>query len=218
MLSFLRCRARHACRVSSKVLAKATKTACGRPDLHAIADKGYFSSAEILASHQAGIVATVPKPDTSGNRSKGRFVKADFAHDAERDICTCPAGEELTYRYTREEDGLQMRRYWTGNCGESPIRSRCTTGKERRIARWEHEHLVEAMRDRLSGPDDPMTLRRCTVEHPFGTIKCWMGATHFLTRGVKNVRAKMALNVLVYNIKRMVGLIGIRGLMAAIPG
>lgn len=199
-------------------MAKAAKSALGRPDLHAIADKGYFSSAEILASHQAGIIATVPKPDTSGNRSKGRFVKADFAYDAKRDIYICPAGEELTYRYTREEDGLQMRRYWTGNCGECPIRSRCTTGKERRIARWEHEHLVEAMGDRLGGSDDPMTLRRCTVEHPFGTIKCWMGATHFLMRRLKSVRTEMALNVLAYNIKRMVALVGIRGLMAAIPG
>ncbi len=91
--------------------AKAAKNALGRPNLHATADKGYFSSAEILASHRAGIIATVPKPDTSGNCSKGRFVKADFAYDAERDIYICPAGEELTYRYTREEDGLQMRRY-----------------------------------------------------------------------------------------------------------
>ncbi len=111
-----------------------------------------------------------------------------------------------------------MRRYWTGNCGDCPVRGRCTTGKERRIRRWEHEHLVEEMRDRLGGSDDLMTLRRCTVEHPFGTIKAWMGATHFLTRGIKNVRAEMALNVLAYNIKRMVALVGNRGLMAAIPG
>mgnify|MGYP000052948374 FL=1 len=198
-------------------MAKAAKEALDRDGLHAIADKGYFSSAEILATHKADITATVPRPETSGNRSKGRFVKADFSYDADRDVYVCPAGEDLTYRYTREEDGLQMRRYWTGNCGDCPVRNRCTTGKERPIRRWEHEHLVEDMRDRLDGLGDLMTLRRCTVEHPFGTIKGWMGATHFLTRGMKNVRAEMALNVLAYNIKRMVSLIGIRRLMAAIP-
>ena len=199
-------------------MAKAAKEALGRDDLHAIADKGYFSSAEILVADQAGITTTVPRPETSGNRSKGRLVKADFKYDADRDVYVCLAGEDLTYRYTREEDGLQMRRYWTGNCGDSPVRSRCTTGKERRIRRWEHERLVEDMQTRLTGNEDPMTLRRCTVEHPFGTIKAWMGATHFLTREMKNVRAEMALNVFAYNIKRMGSLIGIRRLMAAIPG
>ncbi|MGB3554537.1 MAG: IS1182 family transposase [Jannaschia sp.] len=199
-------------------MARAAKTALKREDLHAIADKGYFSSAEILACDQAGVTATVPRPETSGNRSKGMFVKADFAYDPDRDIYRCPVGEELTYRYTREEDGLQIRRYWTGACRDCPVRQRCTTGKERRITRWEHEHLVDAMRDRLRGTDDPMTLRRCTVEHPFGTIKAWMGTTHFLTRRLKNVRTEMALNVLAYNIKRMISIIGIRGLLTAIPG
>lgn len=199
-------------------MAAAAKAALGREALHAIADKGYFSSADILACHDAGITTTVPRPETSGNRSKGMFVKADFAYDAGRDIYRCPAGAELTYRYTREEDGLQLRRYWTGECRDCPVRSRCTTGKERRITRWDHEHLVDAMRDRLSGADDPMTLRRCTVEHPFGTLKAWMGTTPFLTRRLKNVRTEMALNILAYNIKRVIALIGIRGLMAAIPG
>lgn len=99
-----------------------------------------------------------------------------------------------------------------------PLQPRCTAGKERRITGWEYEHLVDEMRDRLRHDPDPMTLRRCTVEHPFGPIKAGMGATHFLTRRLKNVRTEMALNVLAYNIKRMVALIGIRRLIAAIPG
>ena len=123
----------------------------------------------------------------------------------------------MTYRYTREEDGLQVGRYWTNACQHCPVRHRCTSGKERRITRWEHEHLVDAMRERLSGDADPMTLRRCTVEHPFGTIKAWMGHTHFLTRRLKNVSTEMALNVLAYNIKRLIALIGLRRLMQAIP-
>lgn len=87
-------------------------------------DKGYFGSAEILTAHQAGIPATVPRPETSGNRSKARFVKADFAHDPARGVHVCPAGDDLIYRYTQEEDGLQMRRYRTGNCGDCPVRNR----------------------------------------------------------------------------------------------
>ena len=146
------------------------------------------------------------------------YVKADFKYEPARDVYICPTGEELTYRYMREEDGLQVRRYWTNECQHCPVKSRCTTGKERRITRWDHEHLVDEMRDRLRSADDPMNLRRSTVEHPFGTIKAWMGATHFLMRRLKNVRTEMALNVLAYNIKRMVALVGIKGLMAAIPG
>jgi len=146
------------------------------------------------------------------------YVKADFKYEPARDVYICPTGEELTYRYMREEDGLQVRRYWTNECQHCPVKSRCTTGKERRVTRWEYEHLVDEMRDRLRSADDPMNLRRSTVEHPFGTIKAWMGATHFLMRRLKNVRTEMALNVLAYNIKRMVALVGIKGLMAAIPG
>ena len=199
-------------------MAIAAKDALQCDDLHAIADKGYFSGPEILACHEAGITTTVPRPATSGNAAKGMYVKADFAYDAERDVYVCPAGEELIYRYTREERGLHVRRYWINECQTCPVQRGCTNGTERRITRWEHEDLVDAARERLGRDPDPMTLRRCTVEHPFGTIKAWMGHTHFLTRRLKNVRSEMALNVLAYNIKRMVSLIGIRGLMAAIPG
>ena len=132
------------------------------------------------------------------------FVKSDFHYEPDRDVYRCPAGNELIYRYTREEGGLQVRRYWINDCQHCPLQRRCTSGKERRITRWEHEHLVEEMRERLSRDPDPMTLRRCTVEHPFGTIKAWMGATHFQMRRLKNVRTEMALHVLAYNIERMI--------------
>jgi len=199
-------------------MAVAAKAALGRDELHALADKGYFSGAEIIACDRAGITVTMPRPETSGNRGKGMYVKADFKYDAARDVYVCPTGDALTYRYTREEDGLQVRRYWTNECQHCPVKSRCTTGKERRITRWDYEHLVDEMRDRLRSASDPMTLRRSTVEHPFGTIKAWMGATHFLMRHLANVRTEMALNVLAYNIKRMIALVGVKGLMAAIPG
>ena len=103
-------------------------------------------------------------------------MKVDFKYDPERDAYICPTGDARTYRYTREEDGLLVKRYWTNECGGCgrlrgcPVRSRFTTGTERRVTRWEYEHLVDEMRDRLRSATDPMTLRRSTVEHPFGTI------------------------------------------------
>lgn len=163
-------------------MAKGVKTALGRDEMSAVADKGYFSGREILACHETGITTTLPRPETSGNRSNGMYVKADFAYVADADVYRCLAGETLTYRYTTEEAGPVVRRYWTNVCQACPLRARCTTGKERRITCWEHEHLIEAMHDRMSRDPALMGLRRSTVEHPFGTIKAWMGATHFRMR------------------------------------
>ena len=197
-------------------MAKAAKAALNVDELGVIADRGYFSSTELLACDEAGITPTVPRPETSGNRKKGMFVKADFFYDAATDTYTCPAGKALTYRYTREEKGLMHRRYWQNDCQSCHLKPRCTTGKERRITRWEHEHLIEAIYARMEENPDLMRLRRCTVEHPFGTIKAWMGATHFQMRRLKNVSTEMALQVLAYNIKRVLNMIGAGPLLKAI--
>ena len=197
-------------------MATEAKAALRREKMSAIADKGYFSGREILACREASITTTVPRPETSGNRVKGMYVKADFAYDAAADVYRCPAGNALTYRFTTEEDGLKLRCYWTSDCQTCPIKARCTTGKQRRVKRWEHEHLIDEMRDRMSRDPGVMALRRSTVEHPFGTIKAWMGATHFRMRRLKNVRTEMALNVLAYNIKRMINMIGVGPILRAI--
>ncbi|MEM9477723.1 MAG: IS1182 family transposase [Pseudomonadota bacterium] len=199
------------------LMAKAAKVALGRDAMNVVADKGYFSGREILACDEDGIITTLPRPETSGNRKKGRYVKADFAYDASADVYRCPADETLSYRYTTEESGLAVRRYWTTSCLNCPMKARCTTGRERRISRWEHEQLVDEMQERINDNPNLMSLRRSTVEHPFGTIKAWMGATHFRMRRLKNVRTEMAFHVLAYNIKRMISLVGVRGLLAAIP-
>jgi Transposase DDE domain len=199
-------------------VATQAKAVLKREDLHIIADKGYFSSREILNCYKTGIAATVPRPDSSGSRSEGRYVKANFAHEAEASIYRCPAGRVLTFRYTTEEDGLQLRRSWTTACQGCKIKSRCTTGRERRITRWEHEHLIEEANARRRSSSAPMMVRRSTVEHPFGTLKAWMGPSPFLTRRLRGVRTESALNALAYNIKRMISLITINGLMRAIPG
>ena len=184
--------------------------------LEVVADRGYFSSEEILACDRAGITVTLPKPMTSTAKAQGRFGKQDFRYLADDDIYICPAGERLPYRFTREEHGLAIRRYWTTACATCAIKHLCTPGKERRISRWEHEHVLEAVQRRLDENPQAMRQRRETVEHPFGTIKAWMGATHFLMKRLKNVRTEMALSVLAYNLTRVMNILGIRPLMAAI--
>jgi len=197
-------------------MAKQTKAALEADELDAVADRGYFSSEEILACEEAGITVTLPKPLTSGSRAKGRFVKQDFRYVAADDVYLCPAGERLVYHYTNQEKGLVLHRYWTNACQGCVLKGRCTTGKERRITRWEHEHVLEAVQRRLDEDPEKMRQRRETVEHPFGTIKFWMGATHFQMKTLKKVATEMALHVLAYNLKRVINIIGIAPLIAAI--
>ena len=197
-------------------MAKHAKAVLKAETLDAVADRGYFNSPEILACHEAGITVTLPKPLTSGAKSEGRFGKQDFAFLPEEDAYRCPAGEKLPYRYTNEEDGKMLRRYWTTACQNCALKSQCTTGPERRITRWEHEHLLEAVQRRLDANPEAMRQRRETVEHPFGTMKARMGATHFLTKTLPKVAAEMALSILAYNLTRVMNIVGIKPLIAAI--
>ncbi|KKK89079.1 hypothetical protein LCGC14_2736720, partial [marine sediment metagenome] len=196
-------------------MAKKTKAALEADKLDVVADRGYFNSEEILACDEAGITVTLPKPMTSGNKAKGRFVKADFRYLADEDVYICPAGEQLKYYYTNEEKGLTLRRYWTNACRTCAIKHRCTTGVQRRITRWQHEHILEAVQRRLDENPRAMRQRRETVEHPFGTIKARMGATHFLMKTMPRVATEMALHVLAYNLTRVMNIIGIRPLIQA---
>jgi len=197
-------------------MAKQAKAVLQAETLEAVADRGYFSSPEILECHQAGIIVTLPKPLTSGAKAEGRFGKQDFAYLPEEDVYRCPAGERLSYRYTNEEDGKMLRRYWTTTCLDCSLKSQCTTGRERRITRWDHEHLLDAVQQRLDANPQAMRQRRETVEHPFGTMKARMGATHFLTRTLPKVAAEMALAVLAYNLTRVINIVGTKRLIAAI--
>src|ERR1700737_4705962 len=126
-----------------------------------------------------------------------------------------PAGESLTYRYTNEEHGLVLRRYWTNACPSCAIKHSCTPSKERRITRWEHEHVLEAVQRRLDQHPEKMRQRRETVEHPFGTLRAGMGAPHFLMKTLPRVAAEMALHVLAYNLTRVMNILGIQPLLAA---
>ena len=203
-------------RAQLSAMAKQTKAVLESDRLDVVADRGYFDGEEILACHDDGITVTLPKPLTSNSKAKGRFGKQDFVYLAEDDVYRCPAGERLVYHYTNQERGLSLRRYWTTACRACAIKDRCTTGKERRITRWEHEHILEDVQQRLDEHPETMRRRRETVEHPFGTIKDWMGYTHFQMKTLKRVGTEMALHVLAYNLKRVMTIIGIRPLIAAL--
>src|SRR4029077_4353720 len=196
-------------------VAKQTKDTLRRDSLDVVADRGYFNSTEILACEEAGITVTLPKPLTSNAKADGRFGKQDFRYVAGEDLYICPAGERLTYRYTNEEPGLVLRRYWTNACPSCTIKHSCTLSKERRITRWEHEHVLEAVQRRRDEHPEKMRQRRETVEHPFGTIKARMGATHFLMKTMPKVATEMALHVLAYNLTRVMNIMGTKPLMAA---
>jgi transposase len=197
-------------------MASAAREATGASSVEVVAGRGYYSGQEVLACERAGIAAHVPKSITSNAVADGRFGKEDFVYEPSSDSYRCPAGETLIYRYTANEGGQAIRLYWTSICGVCALKAHCTTGKERRVRRWEHEHVLDAMNERLARRPELMQVRRSVVEHVFGTLKHWMGATHFLTRGLANVRTEISLQVLAYNLKRVMKIAGIAPLMASI--
>lgn len=197
-------------------MGKQAREAMGLETLSVVADRGYFKSEEILACHNADITAYVPKPMTSGAKADGRFNNDVFIYDATKNEYICPAGQALIWRFSSVDNGLKLHRYWSSNCQQCPLKLKCTPGRERRVRRWEHEAVLEKMQSRLSNAPEMMRIRKRTVEHPFGTLKHWMGAAHFLTRKLPGVSAEMSLNVLAYNLKRVMKIMGVGSLIKAL--
>jgi transposase len=203
-------------RTQLATMAKQARGATGQEHLTVIADRGYFSGEEILECEQAGISALVPKPLTSNSKAEGRFDKRDFVYLPEADEYRCPAGQRAIHRFTSIENGMKLHKYWSSACPRCPIKAQCTPSDYRRITRWEHEHVLDAMQARLERTPEASKLRRQTAEHPFATLKAWMGSTHFLTRRLPRVSTEMSLHVLAYNMKRVMQILGVQPLMRAI--
>ena len=197
-------------------MAEAAKAALEVEMLDVIADRGYFNSEQIKQCTDAGVSVTLPKPQTSSATAEGRFGREDFVYQPDEDVYRCPANQLLIYRYTTIERGMTLRRYWSSSCPGCEIKGRCTPGEQRRITRWEHEKVLEDVQRRLDANPQAMRIRRETVEHPFGTLKTRMGATHFLMRRLPNVAAEMVLHVLAYNLTRVMNILGRPALTAAI--
>ena len=196
-------------------MSQAARQAMGKKKLRVLADRGYFSGHQIKECTDAGIDVVLPKPKTSNAKAEGRFDKADFTYIKTEDEYECPAGQRAAFRMVTEERGMVLRRYWSSACPKCPLKAQCTPSSNRRITRWEHEEMLEAVQRRLEQSPESMMIRRRTVEHVFGTLKSWMGYTHFLTRRLPNVGAEMSLNVLAYNFKRILSILGFEAMMKA---
>ena len=198
-------------------MAFKAQQATGCEQVTVLADRGYFNGDQVLSCEGTGVAPVVPKTLTSGNTKRGLFTGQDFIYDVEKDHYTCPAGQHLTRGRVRSDRSgdIDQYRHLTA-CFTCPLKPRCTAEKVKRVKRWKHEDVLDVMQDRLDRMPDAMGVRRQTVEHPFGTLKAWMGATHFLTRTLDKVRTEMSLHVLAYNLKRMITILGVGPLMAAI--
>jgi hypothetical protein len=188
---------------------------CRSHQYTALADRGYFNGEQVLACEGTGISPCVPK--TVWPHERGLFTRHDFIYDAENDHYTCPAGQKLTKGLVRSDrrDDVDHYRHLTA-CFTCSLRPKCTPDKLKRLKRWRHEHVLDKMQARLDHMPDAMGIRRQTVEHPFGTLKLWMGSIHFLTKTLAKVRTEMSLHVLAYNMKRMIQILGAGALMEAI--
>ena len=173
-----------------------------------VADRGYYSGTEILACEEAGITTYVPTTMTSNSKAAGRFSKLDFVYIAKDNEYRCPAGQRPAFRHSTVEHGMKINVYYTSSCQTCAPKSPCTTGTERRVRRWEYEAVLDAMQRRLDRKPDRMKVRRRTVEHIFGTLKHWMGSTHFLMKTLAKVATEMSLHVLAYNLKRVMQILG----------
>lgn len=188
----------------------------GGEQMDVLADKGYFKGSEILACANEGITTYIPKTDTSGKQGKGMFVRRDFKYIEEDDEYVCPAGERLIFRFQTIEREMTFDKYWSSACPSCKIKDRCTSGENRRVARWEHEHVLDELDKRMANEPGRMAIRSSTVEHPFGTIKSWMGQTHFQMKTISKVATEMSLHVLAYNLRRVLTILGPEELAAAI--
>ena len=193
------------------------RDATGCEEITVVADRGYYNGEEALACEGTGVLPCVPKTQTSGNAKRGLFTGQDFRYDAKHDHYVCPAGAFLTKAKTRSDrrDDIDHYRNLTA-CPTCGLKPQCTPDKFKRHKRWVHEGVLDAMQARLDRMPDVMKIRRQTVEHPFGTLKAWMGSCHFLTKTLEKVKTEMSLQVLAYNMKRMINIFGVKPLLHAI--
>ena len=202
-------------RSSLAKIANQAKEALQVTQLTVVADKGYYSGQEIKDCMDLGVTPIMPKCKTSSNRSNGLFDKNAFIYDPSKNEYECPAGQALIERFRTVEHGKNLIAYWSSSCKTCALKPQCTTGVNRRVKRWEHEAVLDQMQTNLEAMPDAMKIRRCTIEHTFGTLKSWMGATHFLTKTKEHVSTEISLHILAYNLKRVMKIMGSSNLMKA---
>jgi hypothetical protein len=187
--------------------------------LSAVTDRGYYNGKEVLKCDTVGITAYVSKPLTSANTAQGLYGKERFRFDGQRNVYVCPAGSELTYRFSTQEKGRPIHyfRATLSTCRSCKLRSLCTRNKQARtITRAAFEEVQERMAERVAANPEIMRRRKAIIEHVFGTIKRTLGYTYFLCRGFKAVATEVNLTAFAYNLKRVINIVGMQRLMAAV--
>jgi len=198
-------------------LARQTKETLGVEKLDVVADTGYCSTSEVVTCQAHGITPYVPQADTSANTAQGLYGKSQFRYDAQQDMYVCPAGAELTYRFSTEEKGRPLRYYRARGCKQCALKAHCTRNQgNRTITREADEAVMEAMAGRVQAHPEKMQLRKQLCEHPFGTIKRFFGYSYFLMKGLAKVRCEWSLMTLAYNLKRVLNLVSFAELINAV--
>jgi len=199
------------------VMALKAKETLQVGELNVLADMGYFDGAEVKKCVDAGITTFIPKPSTSSGRKRGLYTKDDFAYDKTSDSYTCPQRRTLTFRFAARERERDIKYYATPQCRGCPAKHLCTTSPAgRRLTRLVDEDLLDEMAQRVKENRQLMKHRQQLSEHPFGTIKRSMMSSYFLMKGIKKVATEMSLTVLAYNMKRVINIIGVEKLIAAV--
>ena len=197
--------------------ANAARANLGVDHIDVVADRGYYKVEDIEACEAAGVTPYVPKPLRGSSVKNGFFTKEQFHYDADADNLICPGGQKLEPKYNskiRDNDAITYVNRKA--CKTCDLRVRCTNAAFRKVTRYANEAILDRMAERLTARPEVMDQRRESVEHPFGSIKQWMGQRDFLTRRIENVRGEFSLTALAYNIRRALTLVGVAGLMRAI--
>lgn len=185
--------------------------------IEVLVDKGYYLATDIKQSIDDQITPFIPKPKNTNATPEKKFQTKNFQYDKIRDLYICPGKAELKLNGTFKKDGKIFKRYNNRSaCKICQIRAKCTYASKngRNIDRWEHQDLLDQVEFRTKTNWEKYRKRQWIAEHPFGTIKRGFDAYYLLTKGKSSVSAEIGLTYLVYNLKRVINILGVKELRA----
>jgi hypothetical protein len=199
-----------------KPMAEAAKRALEVDSFQVVADAGYSNGEQVAHCEAAGMTPYVPVMRTVNNQGDGTlFGRGDFRYEPDSDTYVCPGNKRLLRKHTNHKDRYTMYKASAGDCRTCSLKSRCTQAPRRGVARHLYEDALNRMQARVT--PEAMRLRRCTVEHPFATIKYRIfGHPRLLMRGLSGARVEIGLATMAYNLKRITNVLGATKLTEAL--
>lgn len=196
------------------VMAKDATDLLNMDNSTVIADTGYYNGTEIKNCIDDGMKVYIKKARANNSTKDNEFRKEKFLYDKERDIYICPTGNKLSFFENTSKNSIKYRRYKCADCNSCKYKNACTSSASgRTIQRWEHEDVLESVRQDTLDNNDIYKQRRCIVEHPFGTVKRTLGYSFFLRRQIDNVDAEASSMFIAYNFKRLLSMFSTRELI-----